>query len=306
MSMPMLPRFRHHRACAISAAGAASAAAAALFLSYPVRRDEMDHHDIPSIAIDTGGTRATILNAYPRWNSSNYYSWRSSLNLTKCEATNARGVVTNASFASNNPETDYDEEEESSSNSSANNDDGRINYYYKKMNPNDIDRTSRMDSHAIFGALWGESLIERYNIYQRIDTNTTERDEKIIPIPSPRELAVVDLKVGKKLNGHRGITHGGIISLLFDEAMGWAYECLQQREQIDSSGMIIVTANLTVDFRAPLLEGSEAVIRVYHKETRGRKIYFDARLESKDGNILFAEATSLFVLARSEKLRSNE
>jgi acyl-CoA thioesterase FadM len=74
----------------------------------------------------------------------------------------------------------------------------------------------------------------------------------------------------------------------------------------DSSGMIIVTANLTVNFRAPFLAGSEAVIRVYHNETKGRKIYFSARLESKDGRVVFAEASSLFVLARKDKLRMKE
>jgi hypothetical protein len=32
--------------------------------------------------------------------------------------------------------------------------------------------------------------------------------------------------VGGKLNSHGGIVHGGVLSLLFNEAMGWAYECL--------------------------------------------------------------------------------
>lgn len=299
----MLSRCRHHQhrfrassTIASMAAAATAAAAAAIFLSYPARRErDHHHHDVQySISRETiqqHNTSNNIMTASSLLLDSSY--WLRSNNLTKCEAVNNKVIdttVNNNTFAYNTPATIHDEEEESSS---AN---GRINYYYKRMNPNDVDRTSLMESHAIFGPLWGEGLIERYHVYKRINTSNE------LP-QSLRELTVVDLKVGKKLNGHDGIIHGGIISLLFDEAMGWAYECLQQQDQIDSTGMIIVTANLTVNFRAPFLAGSEAVIRVYHNETKGRKFYFSSRLESNDGSVVFAEASSLFVLVRKDKLR---
>jgi hypothetical protein len=35
------------------------------------------------------------------------------------------------------------------------------------------------------------------------------------------------VRVRGKLNGHGGIVHGRVLSLLFDEVMGWAYECLR-------------------------------------------------------------------------------
>ena len=38
---------------------------------------------------------------------------------------------------------------------------------------------------------------------------------------------------GRKLNGHGGIVHGGVLSLLFDKAMGWVYECLCLRDWDD-------------------------------------------------------------------------
>ena len=44
-----------------------------------------------------------------------------------------------------------------------------IEYYYTKMDPNDVERTSLLDSHAVFGALRGNGLIERYNVYRRVD-----------------------------------------------------------------------------------------------------------------------------------------
>ena len=130
---------------------------------------------------------------------------------------------------------------------------------------------------------------------------------------------------GGKLNGHGEIVHGGVLSLLFDEAMGWACECLRLRDEDDGDDDVVdrsidgptttptppsapttaaVTANLTVDFRAPLPEGSEGVIRVYHHGERdGRKIRFTATLESVDGGVTYAEASSLFVIVRLDRLR---
>jgi len=177
----------------------------------------------------------------------------------------------------------------------------KIDYYYMKMDPNDIERTSLPDSHAVFGALCGDGLIERYNVYRRVNLEEKQQQRS----PSKRELTVVDLKLGSRLNGHGGIVHGGIISLLFDEAMGWAYECLEEQDGgKEDSSTTAVTANLTVDFRAPFVEDSEAVVRVYHDETNGRKMYFSATLESKDGSVVFAEAKSLFILVRSDRLNS--
>ena len=65
-----------------------------------------------------------------------------------------------------------------------------------------------------------------------------------------------------------------------------------------------MTANLTIDFRAPFVEGSEGVIRVYFDERKGRKIYFTTTLESKDGGVTYAEARSLFVLVGLDRLKN--
>ena len=93
--------------------------------------------------------------------------------------------------------------------------DPRMNYYYRKMDPGALDRTS--SSHAVFGALRGApGLIERFDVYRRV----TLEKATTPPHPGTREVTVVDVKLGTRLNGHGGIVHGGIISLLFDEAMG--------------------------------------------------------------------------------------
>jgi len=49
---------------------------------------------------------------------------------------------------------------------------------------------------------------------------------------------------GGKLNGHGGIMHGRLLSLLFDEAMGWAYKCLRLRDW-DNNRINFTTAAVT-------------------------------------------------------------
>jgi acyl-coenzyme A thioesterase PaaI-like protein len=110
-------------------------------------------------------------------------------------------------------------------------------------------------------------------------------------------MLLVDIKIGNKLNGNHGIIHGGIISLLFDEAMGWARGIMTHP---NDPTVIYVTANLNVNFRAPFIEGSEAVIRVYHESTVNSKVRFSAVLEAYDGSLVFAEAGGLFLPTKSK------
>lgn len=173
-----------------------------------------------------------------------------------------------------------------------------MDYYYMKMNPDEMFEASSLESHAIFGPLLGANLIERFNVYKRVNRSTSHSKEQ----PERNEIAVVDIKLGKRLNGHGGVVHGGIISLLFDTALGFAYHiCLS-----GDNKNIAVTANLNIDFRAAFREGSEAVVRVYLDRMEGRKIFFSANLESKDGSVVYAEATSLFIkVDRSKVVKNN-
>mmetsp|Transcript_37717 Transcript_37717/g.81391 ORF Transcript_37717/g.81391 Transcript_37717/m.81391 type:complete len:356 (+) Transcript_37717:2-1069(+) len=269
----------------------------------------------------TAAATATLSNS-SRWNSSSPF-----LSLTECEAVPIATTTLDdeqKQQLANNISTTI---RATTNDDSKNDDDGthpnveQMDYYYIKMEPNDIERTSLTDSHAVFGALLGEGLIERYNVYRRVnlENEAQHRQQQSSPISSSlskRELTVVDLKLGNRLNGHAGIAHGGIISLLFDEAMGWACVCLNEEEDSlsltsatttannnnNNTDNAVVTANLTIDFRAPFFEGSEGVVRVYHDETKGRKIYFSATLESLDGKVVFAEAKSLFIRVRLDRL----
>jgi len=200
-----------------------------------------------------------------------------------CESSKSTGTA--ASASSSSPAEQFDPSHD----------------YYERVHPPDRSQT---ESHAIFGPLLGEGRIERYNFYRRIhaDKESLQSNHNGDEGAEPVEVAVGDVQLGNKVNGHKGIVHGGIISLVFDDAMGWGYEALLMSDPaLDSDETRIVTANLNIDYRAPLMEDSRAVVRVYYVRSEGRKIYFRARLESHDGETLYAEATSLFVKLRKEK-----
>ncbi len=51
---------------------------------------------------------------------------------------------------------------------------------------------------------------------------------KVCETKAPRFIILVyAFRSGGKLNGHGGTVHGVVLSLLFDEAKGGAYECLR-------------------------------------------------------------------------------
>jgi len=277
-------RCHQHRA----AAQAAAASVTAGIISYVSSRISPSSRDN-----DNGAHHARAWQQYP---------WRSSdLRPHRLSSPPLLATVAYCEEKINNRGTDSNEKHAEKNGKPVANRNTKVNYDYMKMEPNDLERTF-LDSHAVFGALWGDSLIERYDVYRRVSPEGMQQQNSS---SSKQELTVVDLRIGSRLNGHGGVVHGGIISLLFDEAMGWAYECLQEEDDKDSTSTVMaVTANLTVDFRAPFMENSEAMIRVYHDETIGRKIYFSATLESNNGSVIFAEAKSLFVVVKSHQMKA--
>jgi acyl-coenzyme A thioesterase PaaI-like protein len=178
-------------------------------------------------------------------------------------------------------------------------------YYYEKMAepPENF-----AESHAIFGALRKPGYVERYTAYRRVHVASTKDIEDIVTGPSStvnQEVCVADIRIGKDLNGHEGIVHGGIISLMIDDTFGWGYQAMglaQGKSYGDNDFPMVVTANLSVNYRAPLPAESNVVIRVRHESTDGRKIYMSARLESNDGSILYSEATALFITVGKQHL----
>jgi acyl-coenzyme A thioesterase PaaI-like protein len=190
-----------------------------------------------------------------------------------------------------------------------------ITYYYERMKdpPRNL-----VDGHAIFGALLKPGYIERYDTYRRVplvedgsvifDKSVAKDTTATATTSENQEVCVADVRVGESLNGHAGIVHGGIISLILDDTLGWGYEALSLSSREENAGgkeddySLVVTANLTVNYRKPLRAGSNFVVRVRHEKTEGRKVYFTARIESYDGKTLYAEASSLFLKVKKEQI----
>ncbi|KAF8268288.1 HotDog domain-containing protein [Lactarius quietus] len=96
--------------------------------------------------------------------------------------------------------------------------------------------------------------------------------------------------VGRGLCGHDGIVHGGLMATLLDEA-------LARTATQNLPDKVGVTANLTVNYRAPTRADQFVVLRIRLLEAKGRKARVAGTVEDLDGNVLI-EASGLFVQPR--------
>jgi acyl-coenzyme A thioesterase PaaI-like protein len=208
---------------------------------------------------------------------------------------------------------------------------GGDHYFYVKLLPPTDEDTAKqqqrmLTSHAVHGTLFGKGMVERFDIYQRIlkkdnarsssSSNSTsssnDQQQQQQQQQQQHEIIAVDIKIGNKLNGHEDIVHGGIISLLFDEAIGCACESLR----LSQDNLLLLpamTAYLNIDYHSPLPAGTDVILRVYHNSNDidnigRRKMNFVAKLESNNDRnnnsdderrIVYAEARSLFILMKS-------
>lgn len=111
-----------------------------------------------------------------------------------------------------------------------------------------------------------------------------------------RDRAMTRFTALREHTGYDGAVHGGIVSALLDETMGWA---------IFHQGIWGVTGKLSVTFRKPVPVGEElAVTGVVTKGTR-RAIETHGELRDADGALL-AEADALFLVMPEEQRRELE
>jgi acyl-coenzyme A thioesterase PaaI-like protein len=131
--------------------------------------------------------------------------------------------------------------------------------------------------HALHETLKGDKLVERYEIYRK------KGADEIMAI----------VRFGQSLNGHPTIVHGGITSLVFDNSYGWLFFCLKKPAS--------VTANLVVNYRAPLKQNTTAILKAKLTGEKGRKLFMDATLHEPfaDGSEqLIADSNTLFIKMR--------
>lgn len=102
--------------------------------------------------------------------------------------------------------------------------------------------------------------------------------------------------LGADLCGHPGIVHGGLLATLIDE--GLARCCFGALPN-----HIAMTANLKIDYRAPVKAGTYVVLRAKTVKVEGRKAWVTGHVETlvDEGQtpVLLAEATGLFIEPRN-------
>jgi acyl-coenzyme A thioesterase PaaI-like protein len=92
--------------------------------------------------------------------------------------------------------------------------------------------------------------------------------------------------------GFTGIAHGGIITTVLDEVMGWA---LYQKD------IWAVTGRLSVSFRKPVEIGAPTIATARIVADHGRKLDLTAAVRRESDGVLLAEATAIFVRVNEDR-----
>lgn len=101
------------------------------------------------------------------------------------------------------------------------------------------------------------------------------------------------LAIGDGLNGHPKIVHGGMTAVFMDEIL-WA-------AHFNATRLSGFTANLSVDYRAPIPADSVLLARAWLERIDGRKRWLKGTIEGPDGKV-YGEATALFLMLKPAKL----
>jgi uncharacterized protein (TIGR00369 family) len=103
--------------------------------------------------------------------------------------------------------------------------------------------------------------------------------------PDGEDGARTTVTLGPHLQGYRGITHGGIVMMLLDEAMAHACRFIGEKA---------ATASCEVRFRKPAPLAAKLIVRGRYKERRRNVLFLEASVALEDGTVL-ATAEGTFV-----------
>jgi acyl-coenzyme A thioesterase PaaI-like protein len=92
--------------------------------------------------------------------------------------------------------------------------------------------------------------------------------------------------------GYEGVVHGGLITTVLDEVMGWANYVRD---------LWAVTGTINVRFRKPVHVGSELRAYAWVEAVNGRKVDVRAELRRRADDLLLAEATAIFIRVSEEQ-----
>ncbi|KAK3720893.1 hypothetical protein LTR37_003556 [Vermiconidia calcicola] len=103
------------------------------------------------------------------------------------------------------------------------------------------------------------------------------------------------LAIGHDIDGKTGRAHGGFNACVLDQIMG---SVSHHANPVPNPP---ATANLNIDYKAPVATPCVILLRAWITETSNRKVWVKATIEYGDGTVCCA-STALFVYPRPEKL----
>lgn len=104
-------------------------------------------------------------------------------------------------------------------------------------------------------------------------------------VPDGNDGARSAVTLPPRMQGYRGVAHGGIVMMLLDEAMAHTCRFIGERG---------TTASIDVRFRKPVPLNEKLVMVGRYKERRRNVLFLEATLTLEDGTVL-ATANGTFV-----------
>ncbi len=137
----------------------------------------------------------------------------------------------------------------------------------------------------ITGSGWpdGTVLQEIYPDTSFVSGVENPKGMKMVPVIKDRKIYAKYI-FEKSFEGGPGLVHGGILSTVLDDMMGYA---------TFTQNLFCVTANLNVNFRAPSPVDKEFELYAWVKEVDGNKVYAESVIQSEDA--IHVEADGLFI-----------
>lgn len=105
------------------------------------------------------------------------------------------------------------------------------------------------------------------------------------------------ISLGRDLEAHPFIVHGGFQGVIFDEVMRFLILLHQDKVATPGPRDAHYTANMSISYRAPVVTPSDVLVRCWLKERQGRKWFTEADIVDSQGSIL-TQAQSMWITAK--------